>query len=301
MTDRLRAADIVRALGGKPRGNRGEARCPAHSDRNPSLFIKDGEHGLILKCMAGCSTEEVVNALRALRLWPEHNGPIQEPTQAEKEKLRKAKETFEEEEVHDDARKRALCAKLWGEAVHAIGSPIEAWLRVRRINLPRQDLGRLPLRWHPRCSRGPSHVPAMLALMSDAQTNQATGLHRTYLTPDGSAKAFSEKPRMMLGRAGIIRLSPDDTVSEGLGICEGIETGLALMAAGWRPIWACGSLDALKQFPVLDGIECLTVFADPKPHEIAAAITCGARWADADREVVVKEPGPGGDFNDTLG
>ena len=30
----------------------------------------------------------------------------------------------------------------------------------------------------------------------------------------------------MLGHAGIIRLSPDDEVELGLGICEGIETGL---------------------------------------------------------------------------
>ena len=78
------------------------------------------------------------------------------------------------------------------------------------------------------------------------------------------------------------------------------ETGLSIIAAGWRPVWACGSLDGVRLFPVLCGIECLTIFADPKPHEIAGAQDCGARWAEAGREAIVKIPS-GGDWNDLLG
>jgi hypothetical protein len=104
---------------------------------------------------------------------------------------------------------------------------------------------------------------------------------------------------MMLGKAGVIRLSPDEEVSLGLGICEGIETALAVMAAGWRPIWACGSLGALRDFPVLSGIEVLTIFADPKPIEVAGARTCATRWDEAGREAIVWIP-RGGDWNDAL-
>src|SRR5262249_51850276 len=96
-------------------------------------------------------------------------------------------------------------------------------------------------------------------------------------------------------------LTPDEDVAEGLGICEGIETGLAIMAAGWRPIWACGSLRALTAFPVLNGIESLTVFSDAKPHEIEGARAWGARWAAAGREATVRIPEHGGDWNDLLG
>jgi hypothetical protein len=77
-------------------------------------------------------------------------------------------------------------------------------------------------------------------------------------------------------------------------------TALSVMAAGWRPIWACGSLSALTAFPVLSSIECLTIFADPKPHEIAGARTCAARWAEAGREVYIRVPSRG-DWNDILG
>ena len=61
------------------------------------------------------------------------------------------------------------------------------------------------------------------------------GLHRTFLQPDGNGKAPLEHPRMMLGKAGIIRLTPDEDAALGLGICEGVETALSIMALGWRP------------------------------------------------------------------
>lgn len=39
------------------------ARCPAHEDRRASLCIKAGEKGVVLKCHAGCATEDVVKAM----------------------------------------------------------------------------------------------------------------------------------------------------------------------------------------------------------------------------------------------
>lgn len=40
------------------------ACCPAHGDRNPSMTLRDAEDGKILvNCKAGCSFEEIVNAL----------------------------------------------------------------------------------------------------------------------------------------------------------------------------------------------------------------------------------------------
>jgi len=40
------------------------ARCPAHDDKNPSLSIIEASDGkILLKCFAGCSTEEICNAI----------------------------------------------------------------------------------------------------------------------------------------------------------------------------------------------------------------------------------------------
>lgn len=41
-----------------------KAKCPAHDDQIPSLCISEGEdERVLIKCQAGCSTEEVLNAL----------------------------------------------------------------------------------------------------------------------------------------------------------------------------------------------------------------------------------------------
>lgn len=45
------------------------SRCPAHDDRNPSFFASDVNGKILVKCWAGCTQEEVINALRELGLW----------------------------------------------------------------------------------------------------------------------------------------------------------------------------------------------------------------------------------------
>jgi len=49
--------------GAKPRGARWEATCPAHADKSPSLQISEGEKGILLKCWAGCGSEDICTAL----------------------------------------------------------------------------------------------------------------------------------------------------------------------------------------------------------------------------------------------
>jgi hypothetical protein len=293
----MRAADIVKALGGR----NGLARCPFHDDRSPSLSVSDGNNGRILvKCHAGCGQREVIDALRRLDLWPEDAGEPPFLTEAERERRCRQEAERENQRLRRDAFIERTWRQAWSEATQAPGSPIERWLRHRAIDRRKLDLDGLPLRWAPRCPRGNETAPAMVALMTDPVTAEPCGIHRTFLLPDGSGKAPVEPVRQMLGKAGIIRLSPDDDVELGLGICEGIETGLAIMAAGWRPVWACGSLGKLECFPVLGGIECLTVFCDPKPHEVEGARSCAKRWAEARREARLFIPPEGTDFNDVL-
>ena len=259
----MNAVDIIRLLGGRMHGSYGLARCPAHEDRNPSLSISDGTGGrTLVKCHGGCDQRRVIDALRRLGAWPERADDPPLLTEAERERRRRQEAERERERARRDAFVARIWQQAWAEATPANGSPIERWLRCRGIDPSRLDLELLPLRWAPRCPLGKEVAPAMVALMTHPLTGQPCGLHRTFLLPNGAGKAAIEKPRQMLGPAGVIRLSPDDEVDLGLGICEGIETGLAIMAAGRRPIWACGSLGGLRKFPVLDGIECLTIFAD---------------------------------------
>lgn len=60
-------------LGGAKRAGTGWlCRCAAHSDKNPSLKIDDGENGkLLVKCFAGCSQNEVINGMKRVGAWPQ--------------------------------------------------------------------------------------------------------------------------------------------------------------------------------------------------------------------------------------
>jgi len=236
------AKKLTEALRGRWHGRYGTARCPAHADRSPSLSVAEGRDGKVLvKCFGGCEQRHVIDALRQVGLWAGHVDSAAAPTEAERQAQRKRDAERERDQQRRDAFVQRTWRETWAAAVPASGSPIEAWFRARGIDPERLDLDRLPLRWSARCPRGKELVPAMLGLMTNAATGEAVGVHRTFLLADGTAKAFGKDSRKMLGRAGVIRLSPDDEVTLGLGVCEGIETGLQVMAAGWRPIWACGS------------------------------------------------------------
>lgn len=62
----------VRATG----NNRWVAKCPAHSDRGPSLSITERDGKLLFHCFAGCQADDVLGAvgLRWTDVLPERMG-----------------------------------------------------------------------------------------------------------------------------------------------------------------------------------------------------------------------------------
>ena len=121
-----------------------------------------------------------------------------------------------------------LARRLWGEALPARGTLAERYLASRGLAL--EDAA--PIRFHPRAWRNRSYGapgPSMVALMTCAETGEPVGLHVTYLRPDGSAKAEGERVKVMLGKAGVIRLAPIE--GPALGIAEGMRARIAEHAA----------------------------------------------------------------------
>jgi putative DNA primase/helicase len=86
----------------------------------------------------------------------------------------------------------------------------------------------------------------------------------------------------------------------GLRIGEGIETALAARQLGLRPTWALGSAGAVAAFPVLNGIEALTLLREHDAANARAADAVTARWQSAGREVFDAWPKKGKDVNDAL-
>jgi hypothetical protein len=138
----------------------------------------------------------------------------------------------------------------------------------------------------------------MVALMTDAETGEPVGVHRTFLRPDGSGKAPVAKPKMMLGNAGIVRLVDDSEIGIGLGLAEGIETALSVtQTIGWGPVWAAGSAGSIRTFPFLRATT-LNLFSDGDAVGLAAARDCATRWIAAGSEALIHLPPDGQDWND---
>ncbi|MCC7281435.1 MAG: toprim domain-containing protein [Acetobacteraceae bacterium] len=190
-----------------------------------------------------------------------------------------------------------LARSLWREAVPIAGTIAETYLReARGIRLREWPAA---LRFHPRCPRGAERLPALLAAMRDPKTGEGVGLHCTFLHPDGSDRLRDAMGKAMLGRAGVVMLTPSAEVTHGLFVAEGVESTLAALAIGLAPAWAAASASGIARFPVLPGIECLTILADADQAGMRAAETCAARWREAGREARIVAPErAGADFND---
>jgi putative DNA primase/helicase len=177
-----------------------------------------------------------------------------------------------------------------------------AYLQARQCVVPPADGD---LRYHPAIRHWPTAYvgPALVALVTDATTCEPLTLHFTWVRSDGS-KADVERPRLLLGghrkAGGVIRLWPDEAVTYGLAVAEGVESALSI-AHAHAPAWSCIDAGNLSSFPVLDGIESLLIAADHDTSGVGirASSACAERWAAAGREVyVVAAPTQGHDIND---
>tara|TARA_R100000365_G_C2732580_1_gene62550 strand:+ start:47 stop:838 length:792 start_codon:yes stop_codon:yes gene_type:complete len=210
-------------------------------------------------------------------------------------------------EVPDRSDRKREAARIWRTSFKLAGSPAQAYLerRLKGRSLPPAVLGGGALRWNPEERRGGA-IGAMIALMTDPKTGKPTGIHRTYITPslDNVRSPDGRSMRLMLGPKGVVRLWPDEEVSTSLSIGEGIETVIAgAIELGRAPAWAALDAGNLERFPVLSGIEGLTIFVD---HDVSgtgqgAARTCALRWFEATGiKANLVTPTQPGDLNDVL-
>jgi ribosomal protein L37AE/L43A len=183
------------------------------------------------------------------------------------------------------------------------GCDANSYLTARGCSIPPQD-GHL--RWLER-HRHPSGWtgPCLVTLATDARTGEPRTIQCTWIDPaKPGQKAPIDKPRRLfrgLPKAGaVVRLFPDEDVLEGLAIGEGIETCLAA-AHGFTPIWSTLDAGNMAGFPVLSGIQSLTIVADHDAAGLQASEQCARQWHAAGREVRRWcSPVPGEDAADFL-
>jgi hypothetical protein len=188
------------------------------------------------------------------------------------------------------ATSTADALKVWRAGVDPRGTLAEIYFATRRLDLG-EDLAGTVLRWHPR-------TKAVLALFRDIRTDEPRAISRTFIN-DAAIKIERKFLGPVAGCA--VKLDANEDVTNGLHIGEGVETTMTARQAEYlRPAWALGSAGAIAAFPVLSGIECLTLLAEHCDANARAIKQCGDRWHAAGREVLINEPIGGKDLNDAL-
>jgi DNA polymerase len=276
----------------------GKVCCPFHADDTPSCHIYDdhfhcfgcGAHGGAIDWLRDV---EEMDHDAAIQLLANLQGALTRPRKTDGE-----------------TRTLANAKRLWEQA-----QPISGTLGIQYLaDIRGIDTDMLPpgaeavLRFHPRCPFGPGNqVPCLIALYRDVETDAPAGIHRIALTPETMSGGKVE--RRMLGcwpTPRAIKLWPAAT---NIIIGEGIETVLAAATcishrgAPLRPAWATGSSGGIARFPVVPGVERLTILVDNDANGVGhdSAKTCAERWIVAGCTVVLLTPRRiAADFNDLV-
>ena len=190
----------------------------------------------------------------------------------------------------------AFALHIWKEARDPRGTIAEQYLASRKLSLAPDIAGEV-IRFHPALKFNGEVLGGIVSLFRDIRTNEPCGIHRIFLDCTGRKLA-----RKMLGRvrSAAIKLDGDEAVELGLHIGEGVETCLAARLAGFRPVWVLGSAGAIATFPVLSGIEAITILGevDDGGANQRAAQLCAPRWIEAGKEAYIVSPLIGSDLND---
>jgi len=277
------AAELGRA---KREGRQWRCLCPLHGGR--SLLLRDGREGrLLVSCMAGCDSLDVLKELRRLQI-----DGFAEYTPRKDERAGRIE------------RQQLIARRIWQAATPGERSPqIKRYLVARGITLPPPPALRWAARvWHSTTRRSGLQYPAMIGKIVDVD-DELVALHKTYLRPDGAGKIAGIQAKEFLGpvTGAAVRLAAADP-DRPLIIGEGIESTLSVMQLRGWPGWAALSAPGMRALQLPANVRLVLIAVDNDRNGVGqdAAREAAWRWQQEGRAVRVALPPDGQDFNDVL-
>jgi putative DNA primase/helicase len=286
---------LARRLGGQVRRNQILAPAQGHSHKDRSLSVRFSPHapdGFLVHCFGAgdpMAEKDRIREILGLRRSQQNPCPALQSPACER----------------DNQKQTARALAIWQQSQDPHGTPVETYLRSRRVVLPEGAAGEA-VRYHPSCPFKGQQVPAMVCLVRDVVTNEPKAIHRTALSPDGLKATVNGHERLSLGSigGGAIKLTPDEDVTICLGIGEGLESSVSLRSLPefcLSPVWSLIASGGIERLPVLSGIESLWIAVDHDPAGLKAAHAAAKRWQAAGAEAFLITPSaPRADLNDLL-
>lgn len=310
------AHDLVALIGKTVRlvrdGGKWRGACPFHGDQRLSTFTVDSQTNRyacsVCKAEGDALTwimhEQGLNFHQVVAL--SLHQPV-ETNRRPKEAIRNAI-TCAAPPPSDEASRRhkhELARRIWNEALSPQHTLVERYLFTRGIVFD----GALPecLRFHPNLLHEPScqYFPAMVA-MAQKGDGSFSGIHRTYLSPDGyeTANVIKGGVRRMLSDCFGAHVHVQDGKRGALLIAEDVETALAIaQACPDHNVWASMALGNMKA-PVPSDAPEIVLCADGNnsdPHMAERIMLEASRELSShDHKVLIARAPRGMSFNDIL-
>jgi phage/plasmid primase-like uncharacterized protein len=281
----MRAAGIARQLGAMRQGNNWRCACPRGCGYG--LSFCDGADGRLLAfCFGGCAFDEIMPALVEYGLLDDDDDDDLHVSRGvtvcqrdNTERIAHARQIYD-----SGGWDERIAVYLCSRGIH-LTAPV--------LRFSEQAPHRLGAR-----------LPAMLAPVVNVSGEQ-TGLHMTFLRHDGGGKVALPKEYQRECRGvihgGAIRLGDHDPDCE-LIVAEGIETTFSAMQFFGRVGWAAVSAGGLKTLELPSKVRRVIIAAD---NDVSGAgqrnaLAAYGRWTAERRQVRIKSPPVGTDFNDLL-
>ena len=244
------------------RGSEFVGLSPFKPEKTPSFTINDdrrfyhcfasGQHGDVIDLVRHFEGLDFIGAVRFLcdltglempgrderdgpKMSPELKRTLEAQRAERQAEFERAEKEHEKQQAKDRVARMEAARQSWRGARPGAGTLVETYLASRNIDLAAlQAIYGHPvppsLRFHPQVWHSRGHTgPAMIAVLQDAK-GDFTGVHRTWLAPDGMGKAAISTPKKCLGSmsGSSIRLS---AVGGRCFLAEGIENTLFVMGA----------------------------------------------------------------------
>jgi Toprim domain len=300
---------LARALGGEISGRQVLAPGPGHrpQDRSLSIRIEPGApDGFIVYSFAGDDPFACRDYVRERLGFPEwapgdeQDRRIDASRRGRFDRTAIDREAVKRPRTEDDHVRIERAVTIWKEGSDPKGTLAETYLNIHRKLALDDDLAGGVLRFHPRCpwrnenTGKTDRVPTLIAAFRSIDDGTITAIQRIALDAAGAKVG-----RRMLGvvhRAAVML----DPIGPELAIGEGVESCMAARQLGIGPTWALGSTGGISGFPVLDGVNRLTVLGEIGEASADAVQFVGRRWHKAGRRVRIVMPDIGSDLNDEL-
>lgn len=248
----------------------------------------------------------------------DHFGITQSDSPEKVMRIREALPPVPKEKAIDVPKVVQKMQRHWDTAlVVTSGDPVDRYVRSR---VPQLKDVPADIRFHPRMGywdqpevRGGDPIFrgyfAAMVVRGFNAAGELVQIHKTYLTPDGRKADVANQKKTDSGiGSNSFALRIGVPTGDTLGVCEGIETGLAASVLDGCPVWPCHSSSIMANFEVplefKGQVRKIIIYADSDPlknghragSEAAAKLAASLR-TQGYRSLIVR-PAKIGDFAD---